>query len=339
VVLHSAIAGTPNTLDADGRITCRNANAPQVDCAGWRGALRLYACFGIDAAKYYAVYYKRPTESLWRPVNEPHALDYIPNLVAGGTSVGPSDRSVVPGVPLLGGGGPALPPVLVPTYTSHEGDLNWIENDLKLILSSGRYRPWDEPGTVQFRIEAYDSAGHVVAGTADTVHLYIHNRAGAPAGQAAKGDIATIQMGATELGDCGLFDLANPSAPLSVKYRATDPEGFLHSWGLSVTRGNNVPMPIFVAAGVVPKSYASAPVPCDFTGTSDEPTAGVGDYVVTTLQPGVSSSALATWLPPEHEFCAFAFTLTAADRVTDGRTAYPQSVYWQDVIGLSYSVP
>src|SRR5262245_23964286 len=45
IVLNSALSGHPNTLD-NGRITCRNANAPQTDCAAWRGALRVYCCFG-----------------------------------------------------------------------------------------------------------------------------------------------------------------------------------------------------------------------------------------------------------------------------------------------------
>ncbi len=51
VVLKSAISGSPNTLTPEGRITCRNVNAPQVDCAAWRNyssggrvGLSLYAC-------------------------------------------------------------------------------------------------------------------------------------------------------------------------------------------------------------------------------------------------------------------------------------------------------
>jgi hypothetical protein len=54
--------------------------------------------------------------------------------------------------------------------------------------------------------------------------------------------------------------------------------------------------------------------------------------VLTALQP---SPAGTPWLPAGHNFCAYAFTLTANDRVTDGRSAYPQSVFWQDLIGLS----
>ncbi|MFZ5546896.1 MAG: hypothetical protein ACOZJZ_25385 [Pseudomonadota bacterium] len=329
VLLHSAIDGTPNQLDAEGRITCRNANAPQVDCAGWRGALRLYACFGRPEAVRYAVFHKRPSETTWHAVNEPHALNWIPNLVAGGTSVGPSDQMVTPSVPLAGG--PGQP---VPTYANHEGDLNWIENDLKLILHTALYRPWDEPGPVQFHIEAYDSAGNAIAATADTVTLYIHNRT-AIAGRPQKGDIESITMGSTTLGDCGLFVLSAPDAPLTVKHRAVDPEGFLHSWSLSVTRGNHHPVSTVVVGGVTPKAFNAAATPCDFTGTRDEPTADVNDYVLTELKPNPLGADGPHWLPAGHNFCAFAFTLSASDRVTDGRTAYPQVVFWQDLIGLS----
>ena len=45
------------------------------------------------------------------------------------------------------------------------------------------------------------------------------------------------------------------------------------------------------------------------------------------------------WLPDGDNFCAFAFTLTVNDRVTDGRAGgtYPEVVFWQDLIGLSYT--
>jgi hypothetical protein len=85
---------------------------------------------------------------------------------------------------------------------------------------------------------------------------------------------------------------------------------------------------------VTPKSYPPpAPPPPDFHGTRDEATADIDHYVTTTLTP----SGGANWLPSDHNFCAFAFTLTANDRVTDGRDAYPQAVFWQDLIGISFT--
>ncbi len=326
IVLNSALSGHPNTLDADGRITCRNANAPVTDCAGWRGSLRLYACLGKKVT-YYTLRYKRIGIDVdFSFVAEEFKLNYIPDFGVGytGTPVGPTLRSVHVD------GGSA---VTVQTYESHEGDSNWIENDLKLILNSYLYRPAENPGSVDFKIQGYDSTGKLVAGTDDTIRLYIHNQyymSGRP--NNSKGDIASITMGATTLGDCALFVLTDPAAPLTVRYRAVDPAGFLYGWGLSVTRGNNTNIPVAVDSGVVPKTFATALNPCDFRGTRDEPTADLDDYVLTALKP-----ASGNWLPTGQNFCAFAFTLTANDRVTDGRAGgtYPQVVFWQDLIGLS----
>jgi hypothetical protein len=331
IVLNSSLGGHPNTLDADGRITCRNANAPAVDCAGWRGALRLYACFGKPEVVTYSVRFRRiGIDSDWQFVDEAHKLNHIPDFspTYTGTPVGSTLRSVH-----VDGGAAQVRP----TYDNHENDSNWIENDLKLILSSGLYRPGDQPGSVDFKIEGYDTAGNRVAGTDDVLRLYIHNRTfilGRP--NNSKGDIASITMGTTTLGDCALFELTDPHAALTVRYRAVDPEGFLEAWGLSVTRGNNVNVPVSVASGVTPKSYTAAANPCNFRGTRDEATADVDDYVLTALQPSSGD-----WLPVGQNFCAFAFTLTANDRVTDGRAGgtYPQVVFWQDLIGLSYTPP
>ena len=330
IVLHSALGAHPNTLDADGRITCRNANAPQVDCAGWRGGLRLYCCFGKPEAVRYAIYYKLPSETNWHAVNQAHVLNYIPDFAPGytGTPVGPTLSAVNPSVPT--GLAPNTP---IPTYANHENDLNWIENDLKMILSSSLYRAEDDPGPVEFHIEAYDSAGHVIAATEDTITLYIHNQTtmvGRP--QGSKGDIQSITMGAVTLGDCALFNLSSANAALTVKNRAVDPAGFLQGWTLTVTRGNNNNVPVSVVAGVAPRTYNTPPAPmdCDFTGTREF--GNVDDYVTTDLQP----SAGANWLPNGVTFCAFAFTLRANDRVTDGRNGYPEVVFWQDLIGLSF---
>jgi hypothetical protein len=321
IVLHSALSHSPNSLDSIGRITCRNANAPQVDCAAWRGALRLYACFGKPQVRYYTIRYKRiGLDSDFDFAHESMVLNHIPDFAPGytGTPVGWFPIS------LHVDGGPLVP---ARAYDNHEGDSNWIENDLKIILSTSNYRPIDNPGSVDFKTQGYDAAGNVVPGTDDVIRLYIDNRP-------ATGDIQSITMGSTTLGHCALFELTTPNAPLTVRYRVRDPEGFLQGWGLSVTRGNNEPLPVSVTGGVQPKSYVPpvAPNPCtSFRGTPDEATADADGYVDTTLQP----SGGANWLPDGFTFCAFAFTLTANDRTTDGRNAYPQAVFWQDLIGLS----
>lgn len=332
LVLHSALSGHPNTLDAEGRITARNANAPAVDCAGWRGALRVYGCLGKAVACYTIRYRRAAIDTDWQYVDEPHKLNYIPDFAVGytGTSVG----STLRGVRIDGG-----PVQTRPTYDNHDGDSNWIENDLKIILSSGLYRPADSPGTVEFRFQGYDASGNIVAGADDTLPLYIHNQtsmAGRP--QGSKGDISSITVGGASLGDCGLFELSSQNEPITVTYRAVDPFGFLEAWALSVTRGNNIELDVVVSGGVTPRAHDPA-TPCVFHGTHDEPSATAADYVSTALTPGPLAPANGAWLPAGMTFCAFAFTLTATDRVTDGRKGgtYPQVVFWQDLIGLSYS--
>jgi hypothetical protein len=331
VVLHSAIGGSPNTLTADGRITCRNVNAPQVDCAAWRNynsggrvGLSLYACMTHPQVATYTIRYNLDNiwtglGANWQFVQQPHKLIHVPELGTlgyTGTSVGPTNRSVH-----LDGGG-ATP---VPTYDNHGNDTQWIENDLKVVLDTTLYRASSNPGTVYFRIQGYDAAGNLVAGVDDTIQLYIAN-------QPSTGQIHAVDLGTPADDDCTLLDLpdGSPNAPVFVKYQIDNPDGFLQSWALSVTRGNNHNLPV-TASGVVPASYPAAGLidPCQFHGTPDFPTDSDGN-TVTQLVP-----AAGNWLPDGKTFCAFAFTLTAADRVTDGRSAYWGTVFRQDLVGIT----
>jgi hypothetical protein len=293
-----------------------------VDCAAWRGAVRLYACFGRPEVVRYSIQYKRPgqPDSAYQFADEAHKLNHIPDFspTYTGTPVG----STLHSVRVRGGAFQT-----VSTYANHEGDLNWVENELKLILNTGNYRPAADPGPVQFRIEGYDAAGNLVPATVDEITLYIHNKP-------ATGDIISISMGGVPQTECGLFEMTNHSAPLTVRYRITEPKGFLQSWALSVLKGNNNPFNVSVSAGVAAsKSHpADAPAACTFTGTTDEPTADVDGYVETTLVPAGGG----TWLSGAEMFCAFGFTLTGHDRVTDGRNAHPHTVSWTDLVGISY---
>jgi len=329
VVLHSAIGGSPNLLTADGRITCRNVNAPQVDCAAWRNqaaggrvGLSLYACMTSPQVATYTIRYS--LNSVWTPassqfVHQAHALIHVPELGTPGyqgTSVGPTNRNVH-----LDGGGLTS----CPTYDNHGNDAQWIENDLKMILNTALYRAAGDPGTVYFRIQGYDAAGNLVSGVDDTIPLYIANKP-------STGQIMAVDLGTPADDDCTLLDLpdGSPNAPLFVKYKIENPDGFLNSWALGVTRGNNHSVAV-TASGVVPASYPAPGLadPCQFHGTPDFATDSDGN-TVTQLVPTTGN-----WLPAGKSFCAFAFTLTATDRVTDGRSAYPQTVFWQDLVGIT----
>jgi hypothetical protein len=252
----------------------------------------------------------------------------VPDFAPGytGTAVGSTLRAVHVD------GGAA---VVRPTYDNHQGDSNWIENDLKLVLDTSRYTGPTGLGSVDFRIQGYDAAGTHVAGTDDTIRLFLDNNP-------STGSIKNVNAGTLTPDDCALLDLAAPDAPLTVQYRVDNPNGLLQSWALSVTRGNNFSMPV-VASGVVPQKFPAAGLvdPCDFEGSEDYPLDGDG-FTETILQPAPhvdpgdpGGTLRTTWLPAGRTFCAFAFTLTATDRVTDGRSAYPQTVFHQDLVGLS----
>jgi hypothetical protein len=260
--------------------------------------------------------------SNWHFVTQGHSLINIPLLgTAGytGSTVGPTNRSVH-----VDGGSATL----VPTYDNHGNDTQWIENDLKMILDTTLYRAAADPGTVWFRIEGYDAAGNRVAGVVDTIPLYIAN-------QASSGEIIAVDLGTPTDNDCTLLDLpaAQPNAPVYVKYQINNPAGFLQSWALSVTRGNNHAVAVTAsntAPSVAPRTYpdnGSAGY-CALHGTPDFVTDADGN-TVTRLDPS------GNWLPAGRTFCAFSFVLTATDRVTNGRSAYWQTVYWPDLVGIS----
>jgi hypothetical protein len=328
VVLYNALGGSPNTLDGSGRITCRNANAPQVDCAGWRGGLRLYACFGASGVANYTVRYSFDNGSTFSFVNEGFDLNYIPAFAPGytGTPVGPTY------LPVQVDGNPAQ---VAPTYANHEGDSNWLDNTLKLILSSGYYQPPTGPGPVLFKIEGYNAAGHHVPSSVDSITLYIDN-------VATSGSIESVNLGSPAgLDECALLTLPSANSPLTVQYSVDNAQGMLADWELSVTRGNNYALPVTVVGGVTPQSYPAAGLadPCNFHGSPDYPL-DASLFTETTLQPAPhvdpgTTTSNSNWLPAGYSFCAFAFTLSAHDRVTDGRNGYPETVFWQDLVGIN----
>jgi hypothetical protein len=338
VVLKSAISGSPNTLTSDGRITCRNVGAPQVDCAAWRNinsggriGLSLYACMTYPNVASYALRYNLDNVwtgigANWQFVPQGLQLLYVPMLGTlgyKGSSVGPLNRSVH-----LDGGAA----VTVPTYDNHGNDSQWIENDLKMVLDTNLYRTANNPGTVYFRIQGYDASGNMVAGVDDTIQLYIAN-------QPSAGQINSVDLGTPADDDCTLLTLpdGSPAAPVFVKYTVANPDGFLQGWALSVIRGNNHAVAV-TASGVIPASYPAAGLadPCQFHGSADFPEDSDGN-TVTQLVPAVDpiNNPSGNWLPDGKTFCAFSFTLTASDRVTDGRNAYPQTVYWPDLVGIN----
>jgi len=328
------ISGLGNTLDAEGRITATNSLGPQLTRGAWAGRLHLFACF-IDAkpaVAYYTIRFRKPGGS-WSFVEEYHEHPKIADIGSSpdytGTKVGPFTS-----VALKVDGGP---PQTVPYYLNIESDPAWVltHRTLKARLSSAYYEnllylPEQNPRTVEFWIEGYDSTGKKVPGADDKIKLYLDNRP-------ITGDIASISMGGVAPGECGLFDLPTPNATLTVRFRVHQPGGFVNSYSLSVLRGSATPVAVQdVVAPPQPLSlsYHEPTHGNTFFGTANGVSPDLDHYVEAELQ-----AVAGAWLPTGKNFCAFAFEIEAAPRTTNGYGVFGGYRLDTELIGISYNPP
>jgi hypothetical protein len=211
-------------------------------------------------------------------------------------------------------GGPA---VLVSAY------LNIESNGLFVSTHRDRraqIRTWllsvPMPGPVQFRIEGYDGSGNKVAGADDSVTLFIDNT-----GVFADVDNA-VTMGSSTIDNCAKFKLppSDPAAPLTVKFKADQAQGFLNDYELFMQKGAigtfSVKPPPPAGAPFRLQSYTHGDdLNCNqLRGTFDDPTHDlVTGYVTIELAP-----AAGNWLATTENFCAFSINLNGTTRVTDG---------------------
>lgn len=325
------IAGVGNTLDADGRITATNPAGPIITRGAWVGRLDFFACF-LDhpSVKYYTIRFRRPGGS-WTPVQEEYrhikiADIGLPNYL--GTRVGPDVRNLA-----VGGG----PKVNVPSYLNIESDPEWLATHrlrkiqlTSVLYETALYGPGESPRSVELRIEGYTAAGDKVAGADDTIRLLIDNRG-------IDGDIASVAMGAVSPGECALFELASPNAPLTVRFKVHHPGGFVQSYLLDVIRGSNTGVPVSDTTAPVQPLNPSYNEPTHgnfFFGTLNAVSPDGAGYVVAELQPNSGA-----WLPPATNFCAFAFRLSATPRTTNGYGLSGGSYLDFELVGISYTPP
>jgi len=307
------IAIFPNALSdlhSDGTVSnLPAAPGPTVQHAAWWATIAVVGCFEGTSTKVtqFTMEYWRPGDSDWSFVNENY--DYFkiqPNGTGLLARVGPFDRA-------LGSSG-----AVVPTYDNIEEDTGWAvgHRHRKLFLNTALYQP--SSGLATFRIQGYDAANNLVAGAVDTFTLLIDNHL-------STGTIEFVRLpGTTDPGDCALIDLPNNTAPLEVRYRMEDPEGFILSYGLGVTRGAGQNLPI--AGSPIAGAYNDV-APFRYQGTTG--------FVTATVTPGPGE----TWLPPGHLFCAFSFHLSATDRLTNGRTTPSSRRKATELIGLALPPP
>jgi hypothetical protein len=129
-------------------------------------------------------------------------------------------------------------------------------------------------------------------------------------------------MGAQTGGDCALFHLSgepNP-APIQVKFKALQRQGFLNSYTVAMRKGNIGGIGIQTTAPgdhVLNEAYNHTSAdPCNqFFGTllPMDPLADVEGFVDTQIIPLTGN-----WLAPSEPFCTFAVQLSAVVRRTDG---------------------
>ncbi len=298
--------GFSNTLNAEGRITADNPDAPSARCAAWGGTLDFYACF-LDHpdVTHYTIRYRRPGES-WKFFqevlrHEKTAKVGIPGYI--GDSIGPIDKALH-----VGGGSP----VAAKAYLNIENNVDFrLHNrDRKARISTWIYAP--QPTEVFFRIEGYDIDGKRVSGTVDTIKLSIDNTLPDFA-------ISSVQMDSQLGGDCALFTVpdSDPGAPLTVRFKANQTQGFLNAYSLGVRRGNigNLPIDNLGPADIAGSyTHGSNDLICArFRGTLDDSEVDGAGYVTTDIEPKNGAS----WLNGQP-FCTFAVQLSCSKRVTNG---------------------
>jgi hypothetical protein len=314
--LDGSRVGFNNFLGAEGRITARSAIAdvPQARCDAWAGALDFFACF-IDHPNVtqYTIRFRPAGVSNFSFFQELYLHPEIAKLgIPGysGTKVGPFSRLLtVDGVPNT----PAE------AYDNIESNPAFVltHRDRKAVISSGLY-PAVHPtiygqrqfGSVAFRIEGYDAAGHRVPGAVDTITLFIDNTG-------PDFDIDSVSMAAQTGGDCALFNLGgDPNLPLTVRFRANQLEGFLNSYSLGVRKGNIGGFAIDNnGPGLISGSYVHGDdLACNtFEGTFNDVVSDGDGYVSADI---VAHNG--RWLEVGQPFCTFAVQLSASTRVTNG---------------------
>ena len=329
--------GKPSTvtLDPDGRVTCTDSSKidiPQTHCAAWWGALRTSACIGkYDKVPHYTLEFhaRRPngTWTNWTIYQEALMLDNWNSTLGDwvATKVGPFTHNLE----LVKGA--AKQDVFA--YNNVQGNMDWSGPDwfIKAIIPSWLYSYNGGPGSVEFRLKAYDAAGkQVVLWTdpvtsaprySDTVRLYIDHTG-------PELDMKDVTIGTPTTNPCPLFTLTGPelvTATLNLKFKAVQRQGFLNNYTLSLTKCNAPGFPVedLGASHPLRVDYVfGGGIPCEeLYGTMFGADAGAAldDYVAVQLNPPGSNP----WLEPDETLSSFTLNLSAGVRRTDGRYYYP----------------
>jgi hypothetical protein len=332
--------GYGNHLESTGVITVGSSLAGfGIECAAWYGTIDFRGCM-YDLAKtpaqnkihYYTIRIKREGASNWQFVtqNYKHPKFHMRNTPGYiGDDVGPFTT----GLKVDGGA-----KIDVPAYVNIQREIfadgvDWefSQLDRYMRLNTNLYdRTLGEidPGTFLVRVDGYEKNGNPVPNATDMIALFIHNKPLEFHMSAVKFVDSSVLYA-----DCGLYRLtdAQMNLPIEFDFQAYDPEGFLHSFALTMGRcpapmiGLSINQP---AAGISPVgasvlySGASTSVhdegnpanACQgYTGTEDA-FANAG-LIHVELQPAPAEGG---WIKPAEYFTRLGFHLQAFKRMTNG---------------------
>ena len=310
-----------NTFDSEGRITATDSseNIPQARCAAWERTLDLNACLGDhEKVAYYTIRYRRYISgsgwSSWDFYQEP--LKLFKTSVMDNVQTGPVDRNleIVNGASL----------VSAKAYDNVQGNFDWASSEwaLRASVNTTKTPFGGHIGPVLFRIQGYAANGQQVTDNRTAhIKLYLDNTA-------PDFELDTVKIGEQNETDtpCAVFSLAGEPVPavLTASFKAIQQQGFLHSYQLSLRKGNLPSFPVVTTTGPLGETSAqlsntythTGSSPCgDLVGTRppDEMTASVSDFATAYIIPQSGN-----WLESDQTVCAFAVKLNCIKRATNG---------------------
>jgi len=297
-----------NHLKVDGRITAHDTTGPTIDCGCWVGRVDLRGCLNDPMVKWYTIRYGKVAGE-WNFVSQEYHHQRVSNTdtTNPATKVGPFTQN-------LKVDGEAAQPV--PAYKNIQGENyygsgDWYPANIDILnqLSTSIYEAGD-PGTVHFRVDAYNEAGDRM--TSDMISLYIDN---------SNVDylLQDAYFSTSVANDCVLFALTDSEMklPLNVFFKANELNGFLSYYKVYMGKGKHNTLfdttdsPHGRAYGVYIPSTGDT---CnEYFGSANEASGdmGVVEVELTPLSPN-------GWLEPDQSFCTFTVNLTWLKRGTNG---------------------
>jgi hypothetical protein len=336
-----------NILSSDGIITVKDTEIAgfTVKCACWAGRVDVKGCLynarrtaNDPIIRYYTIRYKKNPGAEWQYVVQHHVNPVLTDTGYKNQLTGPFPTDL-----FVDG---AAAKTTVSAYKNIQAEafvdgIPWKFEELGCImrLDTAIYEA-DAPGTVYFRVDAYDGAGNNV-GT-DMIALYISNAA-LKVGFGNTGfEVPTGQT--VESLNCGLYRLfdGNPAGeinqmriPFKLPYLVVDSDlrGFVDYYKLSFSKcptaaslSVTAPGPIIGdTTGIIDAGNMTDPTDNDCGNFRGTPTKFGNDNLVEAVVEPIMG---AEWLEPGVEYSVYSFTLEAQRRVTNGYNTGKSGTYY-----------